>query len=268
MAPIVPTLSSRTPVDTSDAPPSLDPMVAFYRELLGSLAASGIPFLVDRDTKDLDLFLLPSDIDRTLVMLAGSGYDVDLPFPHWLGKVHWDGRFLDLIFGAGNGVARVDEDWFVHAVEDDVLGMRLKLCPPEEMIWSKAFVQERERFDGADVLHLLREKAPTLDWPRLVARFDDHWPVLLGHLVLFGFVYPDRRDAIPAEVLSDLLTRAARQRVEPANRICNGTLLSREQYLYDLNQLGYEDARERPHGSMTPRETQIWTDAIKEREGR
>jgi hypothetical protein len=23
-------------------------------------------------------------------------------------------------------------------------------CPPEEMIWSKAFVMERERYDGAD----------------------------------------------------------------------------------------------------------------------
>ena len=41
------------------------------------------------------------------------------------------------------------------------------LCPPEEMIWSKAFVQERERFDGADVLHVFRTLGRTLSWDRL-----------------------------------------------------------------------------------------------------
>ena len=32
------------------------------------------------------------------------------------------------------------------------------VVPAEEMIWSKAFIQERERFDGADIHHLLRCK--------------------------------------------------------------------------------------------------------------
>ena len=56
------------------------------------------------------------------------------------------------------------------------------LSPPEEMIWSKAFVQERERYDGADVIHLLRELGPTLDWPRLLMRFGDRWRVLLSFI--------------------------------------------------------------------------------------
>ena len=30
------------------------------------------------------------------------------------------------------------------------------LIPAEEMIWSKAFIMERERYDGADVAHILR----------------------------------------------------------------------------------------------------------------
>ena len=71
----------------------------------------------------------------------------------------------------------------------------LRLCPLEELVWSKAFVQERERFDGADVLHLLRDAGRDIDWPRLVARFGDYWPVLLSHLVSFHFVYPDHRDS-------------------------------------------------------------------------
>jgi hypothetical protein len=44
----------------------------------------------------------------------------------------------------------VDDLWFAHATPGDVLGIPVRLCPPEEMIWSKAFIMERERYDGAD----------------------------------------------------------------------------------------------------------------------
>ena len=52
---------------------------------------------------------------------------------------------------------------------------------------------ERERYDGADIAHLLRARADQLAWRRLLRRFGPHWRVLLGHLVLFGFVYPGER---------------------------------------------------------------------------
>jgi hypothetical protein len=42
------------------------------------------------------------------------------------------------------------------------------------MIWSKAFIMERERFDGADVMHLIHENANRLDWNRLLERFGQH----------------------------------------------------------------------------------------------
>ena len=74
-----------------------------------------------------------------------------MPFPHWLGKIHRGEHFMDMIFSSGNGVARVDDLWFEHAPKTNVLGVIVRLSPVEEMIWSKAFIQERERFDGADV---------------------------------------------------------------------------------------------------------------------
>src|SRR5262249_39233943 len=150
---------------------------------------AGIPFLVggafaysrytkiDRETKDFDIFVRRADVPRAFAVFEAVGYHTDLPFPHWLGKVHWGVHFMDLIFSSGNGVARVDDVWFEHAVDQQVLGLPLKLCPPEEMIWSKAFIQERERYDGADVIHLLAELSPKLDWPRLMTRFGDHWRV-------------------------------------------------------------------------------------------
>lgn len=257
--------------------PGVGDAASFYVDALARLDKAGIPVLVGgafayaryakihRDTKDFDIFLHARDMRRTLATLERAGYHTDFPFPHWLGKVRCNGLLMDVIFSSGNGVARVDDLWFEHAVEDEVIGLRVRLCPPEEMIWSKAYINERERFDGADVAHLFRELGPTLDWNRLLMRFGDHWPVLFSHIVLFRFIYPDRRDRIPEWVVDELTRRLGEQRVEPDNRLCNGTLLSREQYLTDLQQHGYEDARVAPHGQMTPAETEIWTAAIAER---
>jgi hypothetical protein len=179
--------------------------------------------------------------------------------------VHCGEYFIDLIYSSGNSVATVDDLWFEHAVDAEVLGRPARLMPAEEMIWSKAYVHERERYDGADVLHLFRHVGPTLDWRRLVARFGDHWRVLLSFIVQFGFVYPDKRDQIPSSVLEDLLNRLVRDEAEPESRVCNGTLLSREQYLADLERFGYRDPRVEPLGRMTTGEAELWTAAITEK---
>ena len=169
-----------------------------------------------------------------------------------------------MIYSSGNGVAGVDDDWFAHAAEGLVLGVPVQLCPAEEMIWSKAFVQERERFDGADIAHLIRSRGDSLDWDRLVRRFGDHWRVLFGHLVVFGFIYPAERARVPARILHDYADRLGREQEEapPGGQACFGTLLSREQYLPDIGTWGYGDARLKPGGPMTPEEVARWTAAI------
>jgi hypothetical protein len=170
---------------------------------------------------------------------------------------------VDVIFSSGNGLCRVDEGWFEHAVAATVLDSPVRLCPAEEMIWQKSYIMERERFDGADVLHLLRARGPALDWDRLLARFGPHWRVLLSHLVLFGFVYPAEQAAVPASVLR-ALTEHLSEGAPPAaapGPLCRGTLLSRTQYLADTEYWGYQDARLRPWGGMSEEEVNRWTAA-------
>jgi hypothetical protein len=246
----------------------------FYVEALERFDRAGIPFLaggafaysqyskIERETKDFDVFVRPGDVTGVLALFDRLGYQTELTFPHWLGKIRAGEHFIDVIFASGNGVARVDDLWFEHAVPAEVLGRSMRLGPPEEMIWSKAFVQERERYDGADVIHLLREMGPTLDWPRLLMRFGTGWRVLFSFIVLFGFVYPDQRHRIPAWVQAELSGRFLAERPEPDNPMCNGTLLSREQYLTDLERFGYRDARAQPAGHMTEGEIDLWTSAI------
>lgn len=251
-----------------------------YRSAALGLVAAKVPFLVGgafalahhtpiaRDTKDFDIFVRSTDMSRAMEVLAAVGFRAELPFPHWLGKAYCGDTFIDLIFSSGNGVALVDDEWFANAPVAEVLGMRLPVCPAEEMIWSKAFVLERERYDGADVLHLLRDCSGRLDWDRLLRRFGDHWRVLLAHLVLFGFVYPNERHMVPVKVLGLLSRRLARESVErdatgADKAVCQGTLLSREQYLVDIEQLGYRDGRlADPHVHMTEEDVAHWTSAI------
>jgi hypothetical protein len=248
----------------------------FYCHTLSVLGAAGLPFLVggayafsrytgiERHTKDFDIFVKPEDFAVVLAALGGAGYQTDVPFPHWLGKAYHGEYFVDVIFGAGNGVARVDESWFDNGVADTVLDVPVRLVPAEEMVWSKAFIQERERFDGADVAHLLRASGEGLDWQRLVRRFGPHWRVLLQHLVLFGFIYPADRKTVPAWVLRHLIQRleSTLDGPAPTDRVCRGTLLSRQQYLVDIEQWGYVDARTRPDNPMQDEDIATWTAGI------
>lgn len=248
----------------------------FYRRTMHILSEAQVPFLVGgshaflhyadivRNTKDFDLFVRADDKDRTMQELEAAGYRTEITFPHWLGKAMSGPDFVDIVFSSGNAVCRVDDEWFEKAAEAQVLGMPVRLVPVEEFIWSKSFVMDRERYDGADVMHILRLQAESLDWPRLVRRFGDHWPLLLSYLVLFSFVYPGEAARVPASVMTELLGRMQARTAEPAEdeKICQGTLVSRSQYLMDIGRWGYRDARLAPLGKMTAEEAVYWTWAI------
>ena len=182
-----------------------------------------------------------------------------------IGKVSRGEDLVDVIYSAVNGVPRVDDVWFEHAVEAEVLNLKVKFCPPEELIWAKSFVMERERFDGADVMHLLRACGRSLDWTRLLDRFGPHWRLLLGHLIIFGFVYPAERSSVPDAVMSELFDRlqAEMKGAPRQDGLCQGTLLTWRQYLVDIERWGFEDARV-VQGYMTPQEIAAWTAAFRE----
>jgi hypothetical protein len=249
---------------------------AFYRRTLHVLSDARVPFLVGgshalltytgivRETKDFDLFLRRSDLDNGLDALRQSGYHTELTFPHWLAKAKQGNDVVDLVFSSGNGVCRVDDEWFTNALEAEVLGMPVKIAPVEELLWQKSFVMERERYDGADVAHVLRSCAESLDWDRVMRRFESYWELLLAHLIMFGFIYPSDRHRIPDRVMNELTARLQEEiAAEPtADRVCRGTLTSRAQYLLDIGKYGYEDARLSPRGNMSPEDAVYWTWAI------
>jgi hypothetical protein len=238
---------------------------AFYDHVITALEEERVPFMlggafayevytdIGGRTKDLDLFLHPRDVDSAMSALAACGYETEMKAKHWLGKIKSGRDFVDVIFGSGNGLAPVDEGWFEHARPAEVLGHEVRLIPAEEMLWSKAFIMERERYDGADIAHLIRVVGRTMDWRRLVDRFGRFWPVLLAHVILYDFIYPADRGRVPDWVRDELFTRARDEAVDPADiedRVCYGPTVSRAQYLPDIEGLGYRDGRLKPYGLL------------------
>src|SRR5213594_464910 len=251
----------------------------FHRRSVAALQAANVPFLiggayvveayagVSRRTKDFDLYVQPRDVRAAMDALARARYETEMTFPHWLAKAGRGQDHVDLIFRAGNGLCEVDDSWFERARDDELLGLQVNLCAPEEMIWMKAYIMERERFDGADIAHILRRCAVEIDWPHLVRRFGPDWRVLLSHLVLFGYIYPGERDKIPAAVMDNLVARLRSEtRTAGADPICRGTLLSRKQYLMDIQERGFRDARLQQRVHMNANDIAHWTRAIAKEE--
>lgn len=221
------------------------------------LQGAGVPFVVGgayayaqytgifRDTKDLDLFPRRKDALRALAVLEKDGWRTERTDEVWLYKAFKGEWFVDFIFSSGNGVAVVDDEWFTYAKPAKVFGQECLVAPAEEVIWSKSFVCERERYDGADVNHLIRCAGEQFDWERLLRRFNRYWEVLLSHLMMYRFAYPSDRTTVPDWLMRELIgrTMATVREGDWSEKLCRGNLISRVNYSVDIGSWGYADGR-------------------------
>ncbi|BAK65308.1 hypothetical protein SLG_06330 [Sphingobium sp. SYK-6] len=242
----------------SQDPPSFDPppeAAAFYADSLKLLNEWDIPYLLSgtyaltchtgvvRPTKDIDIFCKPGDAPRLLARFKESGYDVTVEDERWIAKV-WSGdNFFDVIFNMSSASIPITDAWFVEANTADVYGTTVRVTPPTEFIVSKVFIQDRYRYDGADVAHTILKKHDQIDWQRLLSLMELHWEVLFIHILNFRFIYPTERHLIPRWLFDTLLERIHAQAELPAAkvRICRGRLFSPRDYLVDISEWGFAD---------------------------
>lgn len=236
---------------------------AFYCEAIQQLAESGVPFLlagtyalsaytgISRQTKDIDVFCKPLDYPRILARFKKLGYRIAIEDDRWIAKVFKGRIFLDVIFASSNGAIPIDERWFDHARQSTVLGIPVMVIGPTELVWSKCFIQARDRYDGSDIAHIILRASDHIDWHRLLHYMDVHWEVLLMHLLGFQWLYPSEREKVPAWLLDELLRRLAIKRLEhtPTERICRGPLLSYRDYKIDVKHWGFKDVTENPNAA-------------------
>jgi hypothetical protein len=227
----------------------------FYVNALHELSRLPWPFLIAgtyalsaytgivRETKDLDILCKPGDCPRILGHFRGLGYAIEIWDERWLAKVYRGEHFFDLVFGCASGTTPVDDVWFEDARRAELLGATVPLVSPTEFIWSKAFIQERERYDGADIAHLILKRHDAIDWRRLLSHMELHWEVLLMHLLNFRWVYPSERDHVPRWLMDELLDRLREQVTMPPPQvsICRGRMFSRADYEIDVRSWGFGD---------------------------
>jgi len=228
---------------------------AFYADALKILDELGLPFLIAgtyavsaytgivRPTKDLDIFCKAGDFPRILGHFQELGFEVSVEDERWLAKVFRNEHFFDIIFASANGTMPVRDSWFEHARTIDLFGTEVRIVGPTELIWSKAFIQLRHRYDGADIAHVLMKQHDQIDWAKLVDYMDVHWEVLLIHLLNFRWIYPSERDRIPRSVMDELIDRLQKQLEIPPSKmkICRGRMFSRVDYEPDVKEWGFAD---------------------------
>jgi len=195
-----------------------------------------------RATKDLDIFLTSKSSSTALSYLQEHGFQCEVCDPVWLAKVHRDNYFVDLITGMSNAAVSVDESWIRHAQPASVLAIPTRVLAPEELLVSKLFVTRRERFDGADIVHIIYATAGNLDWGRILQLAGEHWEMLLWALVLFRYVYPAQTRYVPAVLWQDLVGRFLKLVLQPDGQgKFRGSLIDDNMFAIDVNDWGLDD---------------------------
>ena len=238
---------------TSSTPQTLpEKQEALFREVLVLLEGTAVPCAVAgaialhtgicRDTKDLDIFLPAEEVSKALGCLVKQGFECEVCDPVWLAKAHRDNYFVDLITGMSNAVITVDASWIEHSQPTTILGVATRLLAPEELVTSKLFVIRRERFDGADIAHIIYATRGELDWDRILQHVGDHWEILLWALLLFRYVYPSHSNYVPAILWQDLIGRLTQAISHPdSQQEFRGSLIDDCMFAIDVNEWGLED---------------------------
>ncbi|HEX5473080.1 MAG TPA: hypothetical protein VFX12_00350 [Vicinamibacterales bacterium] len=228
-----------------------------YRRALQALDEASVPFVVAgayaiyehtgiyRQTKDLDLFFEPEAVVPAARALGAAGFVTRLEDLHWLAKAMVGERFVDLIYGMGNGVALIDHGWLEHSRPGVLAATPVRIAPAEELIWHRLFISERHRHDMSDIVHLLLCLGDALDWERLITRVGEHWPLLLAQLQMFSYVYPGYRSNVPAWVMERLIEQARADigHDEEEADVTRGPLISRFSFAIDVREWGFCDPR-------------------------
>ncbi len=244
---------------SSSAPPEFSPeQRSMFVEVLSIFQANEIPFAVSgafalhqhtgiwRDTKDLDLFLPREEMPRALSVLDAAGLTTEICDPVWLCKARRGEYFVDLITGMSNAVITVQQDWIDRATESEILGLQAKVLAAEELIASKLFVTRRERFDGADIAHVIHGTAGKLDWDRILRLADEHWMMVLWMLVLYQYVYPAQSHYVPRTLWHELISRLQNE-LEHHNSEApfRGSLIDDKMFAIDVEEWDMENLNEK-----------------------
>jgi hypothetical protein len=183
----------------------------------------GVPFLLGggfalasftgrwRDTKDIDFYIKPEHRELVVAALRKAGfrdYFNKLPYDRrWIYRSIRSGVIVDIIWAMANQRAQVDNGWFERAGELELRGERLAIIPPEEMMWCKLYILQRDHCDWTDGFNLLYAAGHRLDWAHLIERLEEDTPLLKAMLQVYGWLCPKYALKLPKSLWKSLNLR-------------------------------------------------------------
>lgn len=164
------------------------------RSSASALKAGSVPFALARsyalwvhgapeNTHDVDLVVPEGVVDEAARCLADQGFTIERPPEDWLFKAYLDDALVDVLHRL-NG-SPVTDDLIKLAQLHDVLGLRIPVLPPTEVISTKLRAMSERYCDFGQLLPPVRAVREKLDWPRLVTDADDN-PFARAFLFLAG----------------------------------------------------------------------------------
>ena len=240
---------------TSSTEPELHPdQERLYQDVLRLLQEYKVPHVISgafalqehtgvrRPAKDLDIFLTAESAAVALDVLDKHGFRCEVCDSVWLAKAHRDDFFVDFIIGMSNAAIIVTDSWIARGRPATVVGIQTRILAAEELLASKLFVVRRERFDGADIAHIIYATAGMLDWSRILELSGAHWEMLLWSLVLFRYVYPAQSQYVPLVVWTQLTNRLMLRLLNPDfTARFRGSLVDENMFAIDVKEWGLDD---------------------------
>jgi hypothetical protein len=154
-----------------------------------------------RNSKDIDLYVLPQHREQVIEAVIGTGlrdFFDEQPYDRaWIYRAVRDGVIVDVMWALANGAGDVEPGWLTRGGCAEVRGETLRLVAPEEVFWSKIHVVQRDRCDWPDLLNLLYTTGQHLDWTRVLQRMAGHERLLASIVSLFAWVSPARARLLP-----------------------------------------------------------------------
>jgi hypothetical protein len=144
---------------------------------------------------------------------------------------------VDAIWAMANRRAEVDSRWVHGGPVVQMFGREFRVIPPEELLWSKLYVLQRDRCDWPDIMNLVYAAGPMLDWDHLLRRVGEDRPLLKGVLSVFSWLSPQRAVLIPRRVWDLLDLPLPRPETDPEGRPPRKDLLDTRPWLFVEQQL-------------------------------
>ena len=172
-----------TSTTTEESGPSpADGLRVALKRSASALKADAVPFALagsyalwvhgaPESTHDVDLVVAEDSVEPAARSLANDGFNIERPPEDWLFKAHLDGAMVDVLHRL-NGIP-VDAGFLDRAEICEVLGLRIPVLRPTDVISTKLQALTERYCDFGELLPPVRAVREQLDWTRLHAESGD-----------------------------------------------------------------------------------------------